>query len=206
MIPQEWGSFNTRVANGLEIVPWTLWDTVTYTSGTTTRATLFNAVRATKDLGNMAIASMLPNPYAFLCRAPRFFIKGRYWTVSQSATAAAQTGAFDDAQLLVRTGVFEFTIGNKMAFEAPLWMVTAGAGANGSAVAAGATAANLVSSYAQNGAADPRAALSFSKPLVIDSAINFNVTLSWPAAAVTLAQSNQDISVALDGELSRPIQ
>lgn len=206
MIPAEWSAYNTQVSGGLEVVPWVFWDTATYTSATTTSMTLFNAVRATTDLGNLQIASALPNPYAFLVRGVRFFQKGVVFDTNQAATATAQTGAFSDVVLLCNTGVFEFTIGNKTEFQAPLWMITAGGGAFGQMANAGATAANIIAQYAQNGVPDPRAANSLSKPLVIDSVINFKVVLSWPAGAVTLAAGNPALCVALDGELSRPIQ
>jgi hypothetical protein len=206
ILPMMWSAYNTRTPDGLEIVPWNLWDTITYTSGTTVRAALFNAVRATRDLGNMTVASMLPNPFGFLARGIRFFIKGQVWSINQAASDAADTGGLNDAQLLGRTGVLSLTIGTKEAFVAPLWMITAGGGAAGPLAVAGGEATNVSTSFGQIGIPDPRAAYTFARPLAIDSAINFDVVLSWPAGAVTLEQGNTDLSVVLDGELSRPIQ
>ncbi len=205
-LPIDWAAYNTQVSDTLEIVPWTLWDTNTYTSGTSQTLTYFTAVRATKDLGNLAIASTLPAPYAFLTRGIRFFIKGQPFAKNVAATGNAELGALDDAALLINTGVLEFTIGNKIYFESPLWMITAGGGAAGVLSMAGGAATNIEASYGQSGPADPRAAYTLAKPLAIAPQINFKIVLSWPAAAVTLAQGNTALTVALDGELSRPAQ
>ena len=56
----------------------------------------------------------------------------------------------------------------------------------GARLPVGATAANLVSGYGQVGGTDPRQVLTLWQPLVIDSAMNFNVTVAWPAGAVTV--------------------
>ena len=187
MIPPTWSQYNTRKADNLEIVPWVFWDSATFTSASTTSLTFFNSVQATLDLGNMTVASMLPSPYAFLLRVPRFFIKASMWTISQTATATTQTSGFNDAALLGNTGVFTLTIGNKSTFQAPLWMVCAGGGAAGPVVDGGATAANLISGYGQVGSPDPRSVLTLWQPLVIVSAINFNVTVTWPAGPVAIS-------------------
>ncbi len=206
-VPGIWAQYNTRKADGSDIVPWVYWDTNTYTSGTTTISTFFGTARPNgNDLGNMPMAGTLPNPYSFLVRVPRFFIKGQVWARNQAATGAANVGGLNDAQLLGRTGVFTFTIGAKVVFQSPLWMVSAGGGAFGYLADAGAAATNVAVSYGQVGGVNPRDVLTLWRPLVIDSVINFNVTLSWPAGAVTLDQGNTDIAVALDGERCGPIQ
>lgn len=206
-LPMIWGDYNTRTAEGADIVPWVYWDTVTYVSGTTQQAVFFGTARpGISDLGNMPLASTLPNPYSFLVRVPRFFIKGQVWSVSQASTGAADTGGLNDAALLGRTGVFTFTIGSKTVFQAPLWMVSAGGGAWGPVCVAGGEAVNVSTSYGQIGGVNPRDVMSLWKPLCIDSMINFNVACNWPTAAVTLAQGDTAVCVALDGERCGPIQ
>lgn len=205
-LPQEWASYNTQVSNVLEVVPWTLWDTLTFTSASTTSLVYFTATRATKDLGNLTIAAALPAPYSFLARGIRFFVKGQPFAKSATATGNTEVGFFDDVTLLINTGVLEYTIGNKIYFESPLWMITAGGGASGPLSLAGGAATNLEVSYAQNGNADPRAAYTLAKPLCMAPQINFKVVLSWPAGTVTLTAGNPALTIALDGELARPAQ
>lgn len=202
--PEEFQRYNTQYAGRKEWIGWRWWDTQTFTSGTTTELSRFFNVRATVDLSNMEVAFQLAAPKAFFWRATRLFFKRRPRTTSQAATANNQTGLIDDVQQLIQTGTFELTIGNKIYAQDPLWMITAGGGPAGFMVDAGATAANLVSDYAQNGIADPRAVDTKSKPLFIAPQINFSARIFWPAT-LTLT-TNTDITVALDGDLVRPVQ
>ena len=68
-IPEEWGQYVTQSPVALEVIPDVLYDTATYTDNSTTEIVLFTTVRATKDLGNLTTAGMLPNPQSFLIQA-----------------------------------------------------------------------------------------------------------------------------------------
>jgi len=203
--PREYEAYNTQYQGQIESIGWKLWDTQTYTSGTTTALTNFFNVRATQDLSNMEVAFQLPAPKAFLVRAIRFFVKQRPQTVSPAAASGNATGAFDNIAQLINTAVMTFTIGNKTYDLEPLWCLTAGGGAAGSmAIAVSAGGGSNFIDYAQNGISDPRAVNTLSKPLFISPQINFNARIDW-AAAVTLTVSPA-VCLLLDGDLLRPVQ
>lgn len=204
--PREYEAYNTQYGGQIESIGWKLWDTQTYTSGTTTALTNFFNVRATQDLSNMEVAFQLPAPKAFLVRAIRFFVKQRPQVITPAAASGNATGAFDNIAQLINTAVMTFTIGNKTYDLEPMWCLTAGGGAAGSMAMAGGTAANAFNyiDYAQNGISDPRAVNTLSKPLFIAPQINFNARIDW-AAAVTLTVSPA-ITLLLDGDLLRPVQ
>jgi len=59
--------------------------------------------------------------------------------------------------------------------------------------------------YAQNGSPHVRNAFVLARPLFLAPQINFSVTLTWPAA-ITLAGGDTPVTVALEGDLVRPVQ
>lgn len=194
--PPEYAAYNTQYQGNIETIGWKWWDTQTYTSGTTVSLTQWFTTRATLDLSNMEVQFQLAAPKAFLIRSIRFFVKNRPLAVTASGSPSNETGTMDDVAQLINTGVFQFTIGNKVYNMEPLWCLTAGGGAFG-ALATG--------SQAQNGIADPRAVNTLSKPLFIGPQINFTARVDWPAA-LTLAGGNTAITFLLDGDLLRPVQ
>jgi len=204
--PREYEAYNTQYQGQIESIGWKLWDTQTFTSGTTTALTNFFNVRATQDLSNMEVAFQLPAPKAFLVRAIRFYVKQRPQVITPAGASGNATGAFDNIAQLINTAVMTFTIGNKTYDLEPLWCLTAGGGAAGAMAMAGGVAANAFNyiDYAQNGIADPRAVNTLSKPLFISPQINFNARIDW-AAAITLTVSPA-ITLLLDGDLLRPVQ
>lgn len=203
--PAQYEQYNTQYPGQKEVIGWKWWDTQTYVSGTTTQLQQWFNVRGTQDLGNMEVAFQLAAPKAFFCRAIRFFIKQRPRNVTQAATTNPQTGALDNVAQLINTGVWTFTVGNKVYNMEPLWCLTAGGGAYGQMAVAGAAAANLFTDYGQNGVPDPRAVNTLSKPLFIAPQINFTALVTWPAA-ITLAGTDTPITFLLDGDLVRPVQ
>lgn len=200
--PAEFKRYNTQYEGAKESIGWMWYDTVAYVSAATVNINLFNAIRATPDLSNMEVAGQLAAPKAFFCRAIRFFAKQRYEGTTAVATGTVQTGITDDLLQLINDGVLNFTIGNKLYAQLPLWCLSSGGGAV-SSIATGDV--DLVFDFATNGVADPRAVYTLSKPLFIAPQINFIVTLTWPAA-ITLAAGNTNITVVLDGDLVRPVQ
>lgn len=205
--PQEYDDYNTQYKGRKETINWTLYDSVTYTSGTSTSLNFFNAIRASTSTGNMEVAGQLAAPKAFFLRAWRFYVKFRP-RVTLGTGPGVQTGVFDDLCQLINTGVLSFTVGSKLYCQFPLWVVTAGAGPNGTIVFVSSgnnNATNGVISYAQNGIADPRAVFSLSKPLFIQPQINFVANLSW-SSALTLASGDTELQLVMDGDIIRPVQ
>jgi len=119
--PAAYEKYNTQFAGEKEIIGAMLWDTQTYTSGTTTALTFFNAVRANLSLGNMQQAGALPAPEAFLVRSFRFYVKQQPRVVARAASGSVQTGAIDNVAQLVNTGVWTFTVASKVYAIVPLW-------------------------------------------------------------------------------------
>lgn len=185
-----------------ETLSWKIWDTQTFVSGTTVQLTQWFNTRATRDLSNMAIPYQFGSPNGFWIRAPRFFVKQRPGSVDQSATTVVQTGRLDNIAQLINTGVFTFSIGQKVYMEEPLWALTAGAGAHGAFAMQGAEAVGVVSDYGQNGIAAP-GAINTIEPIFIGPGSTFTATLVWPAT-ITLAGGDTPLCLALDGSLVRP--
>jgi hypothetical protein len=203
--PIEYIKYAVMYKNKLEKIGQPLYDTVTYVSGTSTRLTFFDTVRATPDLGNMDVPSQLAGK-AFLVRSMRFFAKQRPRSVARAASTNANTGALDNIAQLINTGVFFIKISSKDYAQFPLWLMTAGAGAFGALGVEGATAdPGAAIDYAQNGIPDNRNVFSLAVPIFIPPNINFQGRIEWPAA-LTLAGGNTDLCVLLDGDLLRPVQ
>ena len=191
-IPQEWQSYVTQTAVNLEVVPSALYDTATYVDNVTQSLLFFNAVRATQDLGNMQIASMLPNPQSFLIQAIRLYAK---YTDVVGTTVASQL--WNDLILLVNTGVLRLNIGEKKYGPWPLHWFPAGSAVNG--MLAGANS-NFM------GYAQVQGDLYALAPYIMVAPLqNFFVELAWPAAAVDLT-GNMVLSVEFDGQLARAVQ
>ena len=206
--PQEYEDYNTQYKGRKETINWTLYDTVSYVSGTSTSLNFFNAIRANTSLGNMEVAGQLAAPKAFFLRAWRFYVKFRPRVTVSNSAGTVQTGVFDDLCQLINTGVLSFTVGSKLYCQFPLWVVTAGAGPQGIIAivsSASGNATNGVISYAQNGIADPRAVFSLSKPLFIQPQINFVANLTW-SSSVTLASGDTELQLVMDGDIIRPVQ
>lgn len=203
--PAAYEQYNTQYGGQIEAIGWKWWDTQSFTSAATVQLTNFFNVRATADLSNMEVAFQLAAPKAFLVRAIRVFYKRRPQMADAGAAAPTNMASLaDDVAQLVNTGVMELTIGNKIYAQEPLWALTAGGGPSITMSQAGAEAANIIATYAQNGIADPRAVNTMSKPLFIAPQINFNARLFWPAALTITATT--DICLCLDGDLLRPVQ
>jgi hypothetical protein len=204
--PAAYEKYNTQFAGEKEIIGAMLWDTQTYTSGTTTALTFFNAVRANLSLGNLRQAGALPAPSAFLVRSFRFYVKHLPRVVARAASGNIQAGAIDNVAQLINNGVWTFTVASKVYAIVPLWKITAGGGIEPTLAADGDVAsAGAIIDYAQNGVLHARNAFVLARPLFLAPQINFSVTLTWPAA-ITLAGGDTDITVALEGDLVRPVQ
>ena len=148
---------------------------------------------------NMELAGQLPNPYTFTVFGLRMLFP---WNVTLA-----------DVQLAFNGCVFTLTIGAKPYLRVPARMIPAGNGPVGS-IFANSDMAAPVRQLLNNGW--PSNSNSFSikgKPLVLSPTENFQVTLTWPSAAVavtttiaTQATAGLPVTVALDGILRRSAQ
>lgn len=199
-------AYNTQYRGVKETIGSMLWDTNLYTSGATVALVFFNAVRATLDLGNLTQAGQLPSPQAFLARAIRFYVKQRPRSLARAATGNVQTGATSNIQLLINTGILQITIGSKNYGIYPLYSIPSGGGAFGVIATDGDTVdPGEVQDYATCGVPQVDNAFVFSRPLFLAPQINWQIGVTWPAA-VALDGGNTNITVALDGDLIRPVQ
>ena len=199
-IPVEWDRYVTQMGSGLEVIPHMLYDTATYVDATTVDLPFFNAVRATLDLGNLQQPGMLPNPQSFLIENIRLYFKVNVFADDQGA-AGAFASRINDIVLLVNTGVFRLTIGEKRYGPWPLWTLPASTFVKGMLAVAGAEAANLVTDYGQ---VDGPLYGLFPN-LMISPLQNFQVNLEWPAGTVNTT-ANVVTQVLFDGKLARAIQ
>lgn len=191
-IPQEWTKYVTQSPIGLEVVPYVLYDTVTYTDNSSTDLLMFNTVRATADLGNLQQPGMLPNPQSFLIQGIRLY--GKYTSAVQTTVAAQQ---WNDLILLVNTGIFRLTIGEKRFGPFPLNYLSAGTYVQGPLAGANSNFAG----YMQVGGP----IFGVFPNLMIAPLQNFYVNLQWPAGAVDLS-GNFILSVSFDGQMARAVQ
>lgn len=205
-IPQEWESYVTQVNLGLEVIPAFLYSTATYVSATTLVLPFFTTVSgANAALTNMQQPNMLPNPESFLIQAIRVFYHS---AVQEDAgvggAGATLAGQFNNVVSLSRLGIMDFKIGNKSYGPYPLHTLATGTYVQGRMTSTGTSAAPVYGSYAQVGGP----LYSLFPNLMIAPLQQFNVTLSWPAGAVTLSPAAQQlpIEVIFDGQLARSIQ
>lgn len=195
-IPAEWNAWVTQTTIALEVIPDVLYDTLTYTSASTTSLTFFQQTNVKLDISNMKQAGLLPNPESFLIQAPRIFVK---WAPTFATTVAASI--VDDCALLFNTCVATMQFGNKNYGPYPAWMFGSGGGPDMRWAGAGAEATNKYFNYAQLGGP----IYGIFPHLMIAPLQSFNLTLSWPSGAVTLGAGNPAIQVVYDGQRARAV-
>jgi hypothetical protein len=201
-IPDQWNDYVTQSPVALEVIQDVLYDTLTYTSAVTTELIFFaeSIATVTRDVTNMTVAGMLPNPESFLIQAPRLFFKV-VPTISASNTALT-TNIVNDIALLVNTGIVTFKFGNKTYGPIPLWLLSAGNAPDMRLAAAGASATDGFAGYAQVGGP----LFSFFPHIMISPLQAFTASMTWPAGAVTLGAGNPKVSLLFDGQRARAVQ
>lgn len=198
--PQEWSSYVTQTPVGLEIIPAHLYDTLTYTDVVTRELVFFNQTNVAQSISNLKQAGMLPNPQSFLIQNIRVFFRSTMQTIDSGAPGPL-AGTLNDMVLLANTGIATLTIGTKKYGPWPIWTLPAGTFWKGALATAGAEAANLAHGYGQiDGPLYP-----LFPNLMIAPLQNFDLTLSWPQAAVDLS-ADMIIQVLMDGQLARAVQ
>lgn len=199
------------MTSGREVIHGFMWDTLLYTSAATVQLNFFQQTIAanTPDVTNMQNPGILPYPWQFLVRAIRMFIKQRPESTTLAATTNLQTGGLNNVAQLCNTGLLSMTHGAKQYGPYPLHVITAAAGPFGGVVmgniGVGAPLDASVVDYAQNGRPHVKNLFTLAKPLLIETAMNFVYSLSWPAGAVTLTR-NTNICLCLEGDLIRQVQ
>lgn len=204
--PPEFAKYAATYGNNLERIGATRWDTVQFTSAAINQLVLFTVMRATIDLSNMKQPGMIESPNGFLVRAINFYVKQLPRSEARAAAGNVQPGAIDNIQQLINDGVLELFVGDKMYVQVPLWMVPSGGGAWGMEASDGDVAdPGEIQDQATVGIPDARNAYTLDVPVFIQPQQVFRVQLFWPAA-ITLAGGNTNITVALDGDMVRPVQ
>lgn len=199
-IPAEWGGYVTQSNVGLEVIPHILYDTQTFVDTTTTVLPFFNAVPANESISNVNPPAILPNPASFLIKNIGIFFPIEQETIVQGG-AAVLPSRFNDIVLLVNTGICRLTIGDKPYGPWPMFRLPISTFPRETATAAGAAAANVLTSYGNtDGPLYP-----LLPPLLIAPMQRFRLTLEWPGGAPNTT-ANRDIKVVLDGQMSRGIQ
>jgi hypothetical protein len=197
-IPPEWENYVTQSPVALEVIQDTIYDSLLFTSASTTSLTFFVESIATVNQGitNLTQPGMLPNPESFLVQAVRLYVK---WTTQAFAATVAAT-TYNDLMLLTNTGIIQMKFGNKAYGPWPLWMVGSGAFVNAN-VAVADTVAAITSSPAQMGG--PLWALF--PALMISPLQSFSANISWPAGTVTLGAGNPTLQVVYEGQRARAV-
>lgn len=187
-----------------ERIPWTWYDTQTYTSGTTTQLDFFQSVNADKTLSNMVAAGQIPSPQFFdLYQASIAYLLPA--SIAAAGAVATAAGAFNDARNLSNGSVI-FQVANKDYWQGPQFALPCGGGPTGVATLAGTYTAGQgqLLQFANNGNADLRNRYSFWGDITIPHNQNFLWRLNW-SAAITLANGNTAIRTWLDGYLYRRV-
>jgi hypothetical protein len=197
-IPQEWEQYVTMSPVALEVIQDVLYDTLTYTSASTTELIFMQQSLSTKtrDITNMTQPGMLPNPESFLVQCPRFFIK---WTASNSTAATFAATVASDLIILTNTGISTLQFGNKKYGPYPLWIFSAGGGPN--IVMSMNATAPIFTDYGQLGGP----LFAMFPHMMISPLQSFNATLNWPAGAVTLGAGNPPLEWLFEGQRARAI-
>lgn len=191
-----------------ERIPWTWFDTQTYTSGTTTTLDFFQAVNADKNLSNMVAAGQIPMPMFFdLYHASIAYLVPFSATVP-IVTAPALTGALNDVDRLMQ-GAAIFQVANKDYWQGPQSALPCGGGpyANLAFAATGteATAFSSTAQFATNGFPDLRNRYNYWGDITLPHNQNFLWRLTWTAALTFAPSTNRAIKLWMDGYLYRRV-
>lgn len=197
-IPQEWEQYVTQSPVALEVIQDVLYDTLTYTSATTTELIFMQQTLANvkRDLTNMVLSGMLPNPESFLVQCPRFFVK---WTSTALTAATFAATVAPDLVLITNTGIMTLQFGTKKYGPYPLWIFSAGGGPD-IRMSNNATAP-IFTDYAQLGGP----LFAMFPHMMIAPLQSFNVTANWPSGAVTLGAGNPPLEWFFEGQRARAI-
>lgn len=187
-----------------ERIPWTWFDTLTYTSGTTTTLDFFQSVNADKNLSNMVAAGQIPSPQFFdLYQCSIAYLIPV--TSSGIVAAPTATGAVTDVRNL-SNGAVNFQVASKDYWQGPQLALPCGGGPEAVVAIAGTFAApnQVQKEFANNGIPDLRNRYSFWGDITLPHNQNFLWRLTW-SAPITLLAGNTSVKVWMDGYLYRRV-
>ena len=187
-----------------ERIPWTWFDTLTYTSGSTVTLDFFQAVNADKNLSNMVAAGQIPSPQFFdLYQCSIAYLIPV--TSSGIVAAPTATGAVTDVRNL-SNGAANFQVASKDYWQGPQFALPCGGGPDAKVAIAGTYAApnQVQKEFANNGVPDLRNRYSFWGDITLPHNQNFVWRLTW-SAPITLLAGNSNIKVWMDGYLYRRV-
>lgn len=188
----------TNAAGG-EAIPFTLYDTATYVSGTTTALPFFNAARANQNFTNLETPGQLQSDQWF-----------EIWAWGLTIVQPPSASAWADAALLIHGAAavanapptWTFELSNKNYGPYPLYSLHALGGITGFGLSrADTTAATL--EYANNGYPGQPAEY-WQGSIIIPPQQNFRVTLNWDGA-VTLTGGDTLLQVWSKGVMYRRV-
>jgi hypothetical protein len=186
-----------QASGDLEAVPWTLHDTQTYVSGTTTRLVFYSTAPASPNVGNMDAAGQLTAPNWFSIACFGFDI------LNDVSTAASQVGALDDVAKLMLVGqpVWTLTISGKKYGPFRLSSIHGTGFAQGGLASAIATPGSI-----QVGANGPAGdgGWYWDHAVIIPPNVGFNIEVVW-AAAQTLDFGNTPLTFHMFGTMLRRV-
>jgi len=190
---------NPESANQPEALPWVLYDTVAWTTASTTSGTYFGTVQSDKTLGNMEGPGQLPDPQYF---------EIAYWgcdfldPVLTAAAPAATTGPIIDIGNFLFGGraTWTFNISNKRVGPFPLTFMHASGGPTGFGYTISGTTNRV--EYGNNGVFD--GGFCVEEAIVIPPKLGFDVTIAL-AASVTLSTSPLNVRAWMAGVLHRRV-
>lgn len=187
-----------------ERIPWTWYDTQTYTSGTTVSADFFQTVNADKNLSNMVAAGQIPSPQFFdLYQCSIAYLLPA--SIAAAGAIATSAGAVNDCRNL-SNGQALFQVANKDYWQGSQFMLPCGGGPEAMLSVAGTYTAGQGQAlqFANNGAPDLRNRYSFWGDITLPHNQNFLWRLTW-SAPITLNLGNSSIRVWMDGYLYRRV-
>ncbi len=194
---------NVNMPEGL---PWVLFDTQTFTSGTTTSLTFFATLQSNKSIGNLDVAGQLAADEYFMIKSIGLDI---FSQPTVTAAGSAPVGSLTDIYEILfgdigqtdgnDAGRFTFSMLSKTIGPFPLSFLHASGGPTGNGWGTETTA--TTSQYGNNGIFD--GGFPFGN-LVIPPSTSFSVILEW-GGTVTLVASHA-LRVWMSGVKYRPVR
>jgi hypothetical protein len=185
-----------------------LWDRQNYVDNTTVTLAFFTAVRVTRELGNLSIASQLPAGIHFLIQAIRVvpILRSNKMQIAAGAGGAPEPSLVDDLYQLYNGGVLTIDILQKQYAEYPIFLLLPGTGVVSFVALASGIATVEGYESATVGHPDNRAVYTLAQPIAIPPITNFNARIDWPGGAVNTFTGDMLFEVVFDGQLIRPKQ
>lgn len=191
---------NPQSSNQPEALPWMLYDTISYVSGTTVSQTFFQSVQADKTLGNMESAGQLPDPQYFVMH----YLTCDILQVPTIDAAADQVGALNNIDLLLKAAraTFTFQMSNKFYGPFPLTLCHSTGGATGNGWGTNAAPNNI--QFGNNGIPGS-GGFPVLGAQVIPPKVGFSIIINYAAAQTLAGGTAVNIRFGMAGVLYRRV-